>query len=188
MIHPDLSADDWMVAAFRALRAGQARPIWADTELELPYFALLTYRLPLDVIHQVCKRLRVQRRTVDDLEHIQSLRGQLPLLAEPIRPSQVDAILSGSNDRVLLTTWAAASDAAARAHVVEYAERLRFVRPYTDGEALKALGLEAGPPMGTILRTLRTAWLDGEIAAEVEEQAFLAHLLAEEIQNEANAR
>lgn len=60
-----------------------------------------------------------------------------------------------------------------------YVTHWQHLRPQTDGEALKALGLPPGPRYAEILWQLRAAWLDGEINTPEQEQTLLRNLLAE---------
>ncbi|GAB4488066.1 MAG: hypothetical protein OHK0031_12020 [Anaerolineales bacterium] len=59
-----------------------------------------------------------------------------------------------------------------------YAQTWRHLRPQHSSARLLKLGLAPGPRFGEILRRLRAAWLDGEIASEAEEIALLKQLLA----------
>jgi len=53
----------------------------------------------------------------------------------------------------------------------------RHIKPFTTGYTLQQLGLEPGPRFAEILRQLRTAWLDGEVATEDEEKKLLEELI-----------
>jgi len=61
-----------------------------------------------------------------------------------------------------------------------YRQRWRFVKPIVSGENFRAMGIPAGPIYTVLLNALRDAWLDGEVANEDEEHAFLMKLLREE--------
>lgn len=184
-IHPSLSCDAWLLAAFPALREAIARPLWPELcdgfDLELAYFAVMTYRLPLAATYEVCGRLHVRRRTVDALVLLDRLRRHADVIASPPSPSALDALLSRATDEVLAALWAASDNAEARASVVDYARRLRHITPVATGETLKARGLPPGPAYRTILERLRRAWLDGEITSAAEEEARLNAELAEEL-------
>lgn len=184
-IHPQLVYDDWLLSAFRALRFAVRAPLWpelgGDLDLELPYFALLTYRLPRPAIREVCKRLHVRRRTVDMLLRVSRMRQRMGELGRRLRASTLDRLLRGTTDEVLVTLWAAAPTALARKHIEDYARRLRAIKPAATGLTLRERGLPPGPIYGEILERLRTAWLDGEVSTPAEEQALLNALLAEEV-------
>lgn len=182
-IHPDLDCDDWLFEAFRRLREAVGRTLWpelsGDFDLTLPYFQLLLFRLDKVAVRVICTRIRVRRRTVTDLEQVAGLRSRLADLSLPgLRPSQVDAILHGANDRILVSLWAAAQDETARGHIQQYAARLRHIAPVTNGAALKEMGLPPGPEYGKILDELRAAWLDDRIGTPAEEKNLLSELLS----------
>lgn len=181
-LHPALTCDAWTVAAFRALRSALNPPLWPQLgegfDPELPYFALLTFRLPSEAVRALCVRLHVRRHTAEMVDTVQMLRPYLPDLPGARRPSALDALLTPASDEVLVTLWAAASTASAREAIVTYACRLRYIRPITNGAALRQRGLRPGPLYRTILTALRAAWLDGEVTSAEQEQALLEHLLA----------
>ena len=183
-IHPELRFDETLAEAFRAAREGLSRPLWPalvhEPDVHFPYLALLLYRLPRPVVRTICQRLRIRRDDAEDIDIALDLRPALAALTFPVRPSHLDELFHPANDRVLLVLWAAAPSDAHRACIVDYAARLRHIAPRTDGEALKARGLQPGPAFGRILRALRAAWLDGEVSTTGEEAALLARLLADE--------
>jgi tRNA nucleotidyltransferase (CCA-adding enzyme) len=184
-IHPDLRCNGWVQAAFRALREAVAVPLWPELgqnfDLELPYFALLTYRMTPEALDTLCRRIKVQRRTINELALVQELRSRMDQLSQPLRPSQIDALLAYASDRALVTAWAAAPTAVARSQIADYACRLRRIAPFTDGQALIAHGLKPGPHFRSLLAALRAARLDGEITTPEQEEALLQQLLMEEV-------
>lgn len=183
-LHPDLVCDDWLREKFADLRRAHDEPVWpeagGDFDLELPYFALLTYRLAPEVINAVNQRIKVQRRTVTDLERVQQIRAAMERLSQPMTPSQIDALLDGAPDRALLPAWVAAPNQTARDHIAAYARHYRHVQPATGGADLIARGLQAGPIYSRVLRALRRARLDGAIDTVEQEQQLLEQLLTEE--------
>lgn len=61
--------------------------------------------------------------------------------------------------------------------LLEYLSTWRHIKPRTDGETLKSLGLLPGPRYKEILTRLRAAWLNGEVSNEEEEKKLLESLL-----------
>ncbi|MDX9992815.1 MAG: CCA tRNA nucleotidyltransferase [Anaerolineales bacterium] len=61
----------------------------------------------------------------------------------------------------------------------QYATEWRHVRPTTDGQTLKSLGLAPGARYAEILTRLRAAWLDGEINNQSQETQLLENLLTQ---------
>jgi tRNA nucleotidyltransferase (CCA-adding enzyme) len=181
MLHPAIRADDWLRGAYAALRWAVSQPVWPELaglpNLEVPYFALLVRHLNRQELRRVCKRIKVQRKTVEDLAAARNLLKMLPFLSEPKQPSELDAALYPYSDRVLLIGWVAAQTALARAQIESYARTLRHVQPNVDGQVLIETGLQPGPQFGLILKELRTAWLDGHVSDEAGEQVLLDELL-----------
>jgi tRNA nucleotidyltransferase (CCA-adding enzyme) len=183
-IGAELICDDWLRHAFEDLREAHQIPLWPEIggnfDLELPYFGLLTYRQNAAALTTVCQRLKVQRRTVMDLERLQVLRAHREELSQSLRPSELDTLLDGTNDQVLITAWAAESDSAVRANIEHYARVLRHVMPITTGTDLLARSLRPGPLFSRVLKSLRSAWLDGDIHTLEQEMQLLEKLLVEE--------
>ena len=74
----------------------------------------------------------------------------------------------------IFAVWLSGAEPALEAYVL----RWRHVHPQADGGTLKRLGLPPGPGYKKILRRLRAAWLDGEVASDAQEQDLLERLLA----------
>ncbi|MBI3361875.1 MAG: hypothetical protein HY023_12280, partial [Chloroflexi bacterium] len=105
-----------------------------------------------------------------------AVRDLLPRLASGLRPSQIVALLEDFAPRALAAVWLAADDPGARDAIANYLTRWRSVAPTVDGNTLKAMGLKPGPDFKRILRVLRDAWLDGQIADEAGERSLLTKL------------
>ncbi|MBN1310010.1 MAG: CBS domain-containing protein, partial [Anaerolineae bacterium] len=179
-VHPSLSCNGQVKTAFDALRGAVEEPVWpelAEIELEWPYFAVWTYPLAWEEVQAICRRIKVQHRTRQALEHLHAIKPHMDELAGDLQPSRIDAILSRVDDRVLLAAWAAAPDDDARSAITDYATRFRYVAPAIDGSTLKERGLKPGPQFGVILQRLRTARLDGEIETPEEKEAMLEELI-----------
>lgn len=188
-VHPALQADEWLYNAMVSVRKARTKPAWPalaaperDEEWwELPYFMLITIRLAEGQQREVCKRLRVKRRTVDGVVEVGHVYKQyLPKMQTNQKPSDLVRWLAPLDDEGLVALWSAEPDDTARAQIELYAVRLRSLRPLTTGDDLKALGLEPGPQFKAILNQLRDAWLDGEVTNRGEEEALLAELIDRE--------
>jgi tRNA nucleotidyltransferase (CCA-adding enzyme) len=142
------------------------------------YYALLVFRLDSPELESLLARLNVARYLADGLRQVTALRQHLPALEGSPRPSQIVRLLEDYEPRALAALWVCAEDPTARAAIADYLTRLRSVVPLARGETLKALGLRPGPRFGQILRALREAWLDGQVADASAEQALLARLIA----------
>ena len=64
-----------------------------------------------------------------------------------------------------------------RTAIEQYFVRWHKFNPSTDGNRLKALGVEPGPRYSEITRRLRAAWIDGEIESPEQEENLLKEIL-----------
>jgi tRNA nucleotidyltransferase (CCA-adding enzyme) len=62
-------------------------------------------------------------------------------------------------------------------NIRKYLLTWRTIKPAVNGSYLKQRGLEPGPRFAEILRTLRAAWLDGEVSSRDDEKKLLDTLL-----------
>ena len=75
--------------------------------------------------------------------------------------------------------FAMASGGAVQARVIEYLDRHRHSRTLLTGDDVIALGVRSGPEVGRVLRTLRTARLDGRTVTRDDELALVRKLIAQ---------
>lgn len=82
--------------------------------------------------------------------------------------------------RPAASIWACALVGPARLArlATRYLEEWRFVRPRLHGEDLIGLGIEPGPKVGSALRALRTAKIQGKVRTRKDEEAFAMALAA----------
>jgi hypothetical protein len=102
------------------------------------------------------------------------------LNAAGTRTSQIVEKLEGLPELALLTAWYVLDAPLIRERVGRYWTAWRLVRPITNGNTLRDMGLKAGPCYRIILSRLRDAWLDGEVSDEASEQDLLRHLIEDE--------
>ncbi len=189
-IHPDLRIDDWVRAAFYAIRYARENPPWPSLvkfdNWMLSTFALLTSRLPEAELEQLGRRLQFSRVYLNHLQDARTTIAKLPLLDGPLPASEVVRILEPVGEVGWLVGWAAAPSAQVRANIERFARQWRFVKPTIRGSEIERLtGLKPGPIYGELLGELRRAWLDGTIATPEEEHALLQRLAAERTASEA---
>jgi tRNA nucleotidyltransferase (CCA-adding enzyme) len=141
--------------------------------------AWLLWLSPLEsaTIKTLSRRLRFPAALTRLLLAASLLRADLQTLVDSPPSSWVDRL----EDMPELAVYAVSLsvEGQAKRALNDYLKKWRHVKPRTTGHDLKQLGLPPGPNYQNILRTLRNAWLDGEIDAENEEIALLEHLLSQ---------
>ena len=147
-----------------------------DTPIERLYWGLLIYEFlppereadgrPTAVEEALSERLKLRGETRRLMRHLQVLKTRLPQLVDPqASPSEIVALLDLTQPHALLLLSLLESDPLLRERLHCYAQTWRHIHPSLNGEDLRRLGLAPGPDYGEILRRLRTALLNGEIAA-----------------------
>jgi hypothetical protein len=143
----------------------------------LPFRWILGYTLWLldlsaEEIERVQARLGLPLALFKTLTAAAALRADLPALGGG-KPSQWVARLGGVPLPAIYAVWLVSGEKA----LATYAARWQDIHPKTNGNTLRDLGVPPGPAYQSILAALRSAWLDGEISSENDEQALLETLL-----------
>jgi tRNA nucleotidyltransferase (CCA-adding enzyme) len=180
-IHPALTFDEWVEERFVRLREVLQEPAWGlvadDYLIELTYFGILTFRMDLEALEALERRLRVQRVTTEHVCQLHALRGEFEKLTQAQAPSAVFQILEAYSRPALLMAYVAADSQVVRELIRRYVYVWAEVRPVTTGRELKEMGLPPGPIYGELLDELLNARLDGRISTDEEERAYLQGLL-----------
>jgi tRNA nucleotidyltransferase (CCA-adding enzyme) len=95
-----------------------------------------------------------------------------------IRHSEIYRWFHGLTVELLLYLAARANREEVRRFTSLYMTRLRMVRCSLDGNALKAMGVPAGPEIGRIKEKLLIARLDGDITTDQEELEWAQRLIS----------
>ncbi len=148
------------------------------------YYLALCDGLAAGEFLDACRRLAVpgrvmtrvfasRRHTLGILDSIQRRLKRGP----EVRRSEIHTWFHGLPLETLLYLAAKASRDEVRRFVSLYLTHLRQVRRCLDGEALKSLGLAAGPRFKDIMERLLAARLDGEVTTDDEERALAVRLI-----------
>ncbi len=180
-IHPGLTFDAWAEDCFLRLQDALGDPVWGldvdDYVIELTHFGLLTFRMNLDGLEMLERRLHVQRTTIDHIRQLHALKGDFDRIARAQAPSAVFQILEPYSRQVLLMAYVAAGDPVIRDLVHQYIQNWAGVRTVTTGRELQVLGLKPGPIFSRLLDELLYARLDGRVSTDEEERNYLQSLL-----------
>lgn len=183
VIHPVLTWDEWLQSRMEGVEEKQPDTIWglegwnsdSDSKRDLLY-AFWLLRLDPDDVQSVVERLKMPTRLREMLVAAAALWRDLPHLAGA-EPSQVTTRLDPVPPIALYAVYRATSDIHLRRQLQMYATHWRLLKPVTDGDRLRSLGLPPGPAYRQILERLRAAWVDGEIHSEADETVLLEQLL-----------
>jgi tRNA nucleotidyltransferase (CCA-adding enzyme) len=142
--------------------------------VELLLYCLWLMDLPAAVIDTLQSQLSF---SVIAFRTIQSSAALMADLANysGMKPSQWVDRLDGVPLLAIYAVFLASGEPA----LETYATLWRNIHPQTTGETLKARGLKPGPAFRTLLHTLRSALLDGELGLGADETSFVEELLKE---------
>ncbi|MCE2470483.1 MAG: CCA tRNA nucleotidyltransferase, partial [Anaerolineae bacterium] len=179
-IHPAFRVDDRL--AQRLNMQPQTMPRWAEItvdDLALRWNLLLAEVGPNAAL-AICQRLDLTQRVSRSVVATAKLVAAASVLSDAsARPSEIARLLDGKPEVSLLAAWITLSPAAQK-NIDDYTKRWRHLRPSISGEDLKRMGLPPGPRYKTLLETLRSAWIDGDISTLEEESAYLKELIKQD--------
>lgn len=182
-VHPAFTLDARFMLLFE--QGALLSPAWDMPPPEVTdlRWHLLMACLPYDAVMPLCERLLIGKTLAESLLAAARLIHLPEVLASAeARPSSISEYLAEIPDLALWTVWLMSTEANVRARIAHYAKVWRHVQPQTTGETLIALGEKPGPHFGRVLRRLRHALLDNEIASHEDELLLLGRLLEEERQ------
>jgi tRNA nucleotidyltransferase (CCA-adding enzyme) len=183
------AAPDMDVIARRFTRAAAEWPSWCRgclqpvqkgmPVLQSVYLALLAYHLSPADLERFMLHLRIVTGNGRLLREVAQLRRRIPDLAAGagIR-SRVYGLLHGFSPAALFVARVAERDEV-RTAIDLYYDDLRDVKPLLDGQALRSVGVPAGPAYARILAAVLSARLDGEVITLEDERLLAAGLAAD---------
>jgi tRNA nucleotidyltransferase (CCA-adding enzyme) len=180
-IHPKLRISSAAEKALAALNLKSAPSAWDSKFFSVSDIGFILWLMHFSTadVAAISERLSFRaelRHAISSAVYLNSLKTKLPSM----RPSRVVAALEKSPDMALYAFYLANRGNRIGRVLKTYAAKWRVVRPKTDGNRLKKLGLKPGPVYKRILEQLRSAKLDGEIRTPQQEDALLKRLLHEQ--------
>ena len=167
-VDPGLTCNETMQASISRLPENL-------TDVELAYLAWLAH-LPAGSIKQIAARLHFSAELAEAGLAASQLKNDLPDLVGAT-PSRLVAQLERVPQLALRAMPCIVEEVRQKELIERYMNDWSGVKAHTDGHILKARGLPPGPRYHEVLTTLRSAWLDGEVATPEEEQVLLERLL-----------
>ncbi len=167
MLNPSLRGDGWLAERFE-----QARQLTKpDATL---YLSLLIYQLSEEENEGLIQRLKVSGKMAKTMRDTIRLKEEIPTLADTsLSPSSIYRLLEGYSPQAILATSLASPSPIASSNLIIYVNKLRYMRPILNGEALKKMGVVEGPRIGEMLRALLDARLDGRVETKGDEEALV---------------
>lgn len=185
-IHPDFRVTSQIGERFEQART-QAPPWpfeWPSPPLDR--WHALAAELPLAALPSLFDRLMIGRRTATALLETARLVQEPGELAVPnVRVSRLVSLLEPINPTSLWAGWLFSPLDLVRERIAAFMLTWRHIQPTTTGHTLRQFGVPPGPCYSAILRRLRAAWLDGQIASPNEEAALLPTIIAQETASDA---
>ena len=189
-IHPDLAWDSWIRTHIERLEAPP--PIWnIGPDLRgIPLKRALTYalwfiRLPLSQADRVIQRLKLPRALKELIQAACQLWAEQDTLLTA-RASQITERLDKTPTLAIYALYLATDHKELRCSLQKYIAHWKHITPKTTGHDLNLRGLPPGPHFKEILKTLRAAWIDGEVT-DFQQEAELLDRLVQEVQRKLNS-
>ncbi len=189
-IHPRLKWDSWLKEKVNSPLLSNIDTFW-----ELPcdnnrnhckreiIYILWLLRLEHVDARAIIKRLKLSAEQSNTIFAAHQLWEDISNL-ENSSPSKMVSRLRDVPRLALFTIYLATEDATQQNLISRYVTQWANITPKTRGDDLKALGVPTGPVYRFILETLQTAWLDGVITTEDEEEILLNELIKDMINND----
>lgn len=183
-IHPDLpwnsTISQRLARALTQLGNGSVSAHKATdlSERQIIAYCLWLENLSEESLAKVNERIVFPAKIMRLIEQTRQVRLALPTLVEA-KPSQIVEVLQHVQPEAMDAIRLSSQDDREISLLDNYLNHYQHVSQYSNGEDLRAFGLEPSPRFETILKQLKAAWLDGEIHCLEEEKALLKRLTAE---------
>lgn len=189
-IHKDLYWDDWLDKKIQMSKRKIPEAIWGLNEQETftdqdkenlsqkVAYIIWFIRLSPANVWVIIDRLKITKELSSEILAACHLWRELPSLITAT-PSQIVTILEAVPTLTLYATYLACDDSKLQDILYKYASYWKDISATIDGHDLRTQGVPPGPIYRHILRSLRNAWLDGEIKTEEEEKELLQKLIEE---------
>lgn len=134
--------------------------------------------VPPAQVSGLSKRLRLSSAMKSAVMQNNSLLQKFPGFLDA-KPSRIVKLLEKIPETVLYVQYLMTPGQKGKDIILKYITNWKNVKPITNGETLKKMGLIPNPGFQKILFKLRAAWLDGEISSNEEETSLLKELVSE---------
>lgn len=172
-VHPGLRFESRQAEAFARLR--ELHP----TGARAAYWPVLAWGPSEAEAASLARRLAATKPQREAMLAMPALRSLEPDLEPPgLRRSEIAEMLGRFFLQALWAFAALMNDATVRDRLLDYLTKARHERPLLTGDDLIALSVPRGPEVGEIIRRLRNARLDGEVASRQDEERLVRSMHA----------
>lgn len=169
-LHPSLEGNGWLDEKF-----DQARQSY-KASLSTLYLCLLIYNLTEEENEQFISRFNFPKKLIHAMRHTLQLKAHLHSLAEPqLKPSDIYQLLNSHAIQAIQVNALASESQVISQRMQLYLTRLRYIKPFLNGEDLKRLGIISGYRLGEILEALHRARLNGEVRTRKDEEELVCN-------------
>lgn len=176
-IHPSFNITQETYTAFEHLQSNY--PQWSNDNNSLKWHLLMA-RIPINQLAPIAQQLLLGQRKLEAITNTARLLQNPSVLEnQNTKPSMIASELSGLSEETLVALWLCLDNTVARHHIEQYHDVWQHIKPNTDGNTLKQMGLKPGPAFREILKRLRDAWLDGEVSNDIQENLLLKQIIDE---------
>ncbi|MBK9051282.1 MAG: CCA tRNA nucleotidyltransferase [Chloroflexi bacterium] len=178
-LHPQLTWNEALAAAFTRLDALLQEPAWQETcqgdSLAPIYFITWLAPFPPEVQTAVSERIRARLTTRQDIETVGLILRDLAALPDNVLPGEVEKVLRPHNrrPRVFLVAAALTENDQHLTHLHNYFFFYRHIKTHITGDTLRQMGLKPGPSYGQILDGLLAARLNEQVQTFADEEKWL---------------
>lgn len=177
-IHPQFQIPNNIRDVFDLL-AQKKYPQWGQ-ESDLLRWHILMATVNHEAIEAILEELLFAQNKISSIKKsAEILQDASEVIYDDAKPSVIFKRLKPLTDEALMTVWLLADTALARQRIKTFYMSWRHIKPISDGNTLKQMGLKPSPIFREILERLQDAWLDGEVHDEEQEKVLLAKLVAE---------
>ncbi|MEI6289612.1 MAG: CBS domain-containing protein, partial [Chloroflexota bacterium] len=135
-------------------------------------FCLWFLELTAEQINELQQQFGFSNHTLKTIQASAALFAAMKTV-NPVKPSEWVELLDGYPLLAVRMVFFVTREGS----LGEYLSTWQHIQPQANGHSVKKLGLRPGPIYQDILRTLRNAWLDGELKTFEDEKIMLQHLL-----------
>jgi tRNA nucleotidyltransferase (CCA-adding enzyme) len=165
-VNSHLKGDGWIAEKF-----DKARQLTKPGYLPSLYLCLSIYSLSEEELEQFLLRLNMPQKLARLLRDTLLIKDKLHLIDKPLmKNSEIYYLLRHFDPLAVQANAIGSGSSMVCRHLQLFLTKLRYIKPFLNGKALKSLGILPGPEMGRILEALHKARLDGEIKTKKEEK------------------